>query len=263
MEQPGLEELASQIGLSPFHFHRLFHRWVGVAPKAFLQCLTASGAKALLMGGRRVLDAAVDVGLSVPDLFVDLEVASPGEIKSGGEGWTLRGGFAETPFGLVLVAMGPRGICWLSFLDEGAGKTTEWSKLQGHWPGASLVRDDELAASLIRQIFRPQHAVSSNEPLSVVVKGSAFQVKVWRALLAIPFGGLRSYGDIACRIGAPNSSRAVGNAVANNALAFLIPCHRVITSSGAVGNYRWGPIRKQAIIAWEHALHEKTGNPES
>ena len=256
-EQPDLAELAALVGLSRFHFHRLFHRWAGITPKAFLQCLTATDAKGLLTRGRSVLDTALDVGLSGPsrlhDLFVRLEAASPGELKSGGRGWTLRAGFADTPFGQALVAESPRGICWLSFVEDGSGKASEWTKLGASWSSAELCRDDELARAFVERLFEPRSASAPHAPLQTVVKGTAFQVHVWRALLEIPFGGLRSYGDVARTLGMPGSARAIGSAVARNSLAFLVPCHRVIASTGMTGNYRWGPTRKQAIIAWEQS----------
>ena len=257
-EQPDLEELAGLVGLSTFHFHRLFRRWAGTTPKAFLQCLVAGEAKGLLSNGRSVLDTTLDVGLSGPsrlhDLFVSLETASPGEIKSGGEGWIINAGFAATPFGRTLLAEGPRGICWLSFVMDGSSKATEWTKLRASWPQATLLRDDESATSLVERIFAPQGKVSAREPFKALVNGTAFQVKVWRALLDVPFGGLCSYGDVANELEMPGSARAVGNAVSNNSLAFLVPCHRVIASTGMTGNYRWGQTRKQAMIGWEQSL---------
>jgi len=206
---------------------------------------------------RSILDAGLSTSSRLHDLVVDLEEASPSEIKSGGEERGINGGFTKTPFGQALVAMSPRGICWISFFEDESGEASEWSKLQSDWPKASMVRDDSLALDLIRRIFCVQQPTSVVEPLKAFVKGSAFQLKVWRALLTIPFGELRSYGDVACQIGAPSSARAVGNAVGKNPLAFLIPCHRVITADGKIGNYRWGSVRKQAIIAWEHSLHGK------
>ena len=257
-DQPDLEELASVVGLSAYHFHRLFSRWAGITPKTFLQCLTAQEAKRLLRGGTNVLDTALDVGLSGPsrlhDLCIGLEAASPGEIKSGGAGWEVAAGFAETPFGRALIADGPRGICWLSFVGEDGSCSSEWSALQANWPGADLSRDDDRADSIARSAFHHGNGQPAMAPLKAVVKGTAFQTKVWRALLGIPFGTVRSYGDVARGLGMPGAARAVGNAAGRNGLAFLVPCHRVIAATGMVGNYRWGGIRKRALLAWEQSI---------
>ena len=257
-EQPSLEVLAREAGLSAFHFHRLFSAWVGVTPKDFLQCLSIAHAQALLREGRTVLDAALEAGLSGPgrlhDLAVSLEAATPGEIKSGGEGWTLVAGFAETPFGECLIAQSPRGICHVSFIEQAIHRGDALNALRADWPRAGLHRDDVAAADIAEQMF-----VSPNERpaavraprLRVWVRGSTFQVQVWRALLAIPSGALLSYGGLAVALGKPSAARAVGSAVAKNNIAFLIPCHRVIRETGVVGEYRWGHDRKRAMLAWE------------
>lgn len=258
-QQPGLAELADVVSLSPHHFHRLFVRWAGVTPKKFLQLLTTESAVLRLKQGESVLQASLNEGLSGPgrlhDLTVSLRSASPGEIKSGGAGWTIEFGFASTPFGRCVVAESPRGICWLSFIDPEVSSPVDFATdyFHGEWPRATLERNDEVAANWVAQIFQPQ-PVSKNaqaQQLSCYVRGTTFQVKVWQALLNVPEGHLCSYGQLATAIGQPGSSRAVGSAVAANSLAVLIPCHRVIRATGAFGHYRWGTERKQALLAAE------------
>jgi AraC family transcriptional regulator of adaptative response/methylated-DNA-[protein]-cysteine methyltransferase len=257
-EQPDLSTLAEYAGLSPFHFHRLFSAWAGITPKDFLQCLTLSHAKALLEKGRSVLDAALLSGLSGPsrlhDLCVSLEAASPGELKSGGEGWTISFGFADSPFGQCLVAESPRGLCHLSFVESENGGA-ELAMLREQWPKAELYRDDTIASQLTSRIFTRPGDAHTQPPLRAFVRGTAFQVRVWRALLQIPPGMLVSYGHLAAALDKPAAARAVGSAVGRNPLAYLIPCHRVIRETGIIGDYRWGRIRKRAILAWESASH--------
>lgn len=258
--QPSLAVLAGEAGLSVFHFHRLFSAWAGVTPKDFLQCLSLSHARALLLEGESVLDAAYAAGLSGPgrlhDLSVSLDSATPGEIKSGGEGWTLKAGFALTPFGECLIAMAPRGICHMSFLDDVNGRDAALQALKDEWPRATLHRDDVAAREMAARMFvSPASQQASTRPrapqLRVLVRGSAFQVRVWRALLVIPSGALVSYGGLARALGSPSAARAVGSAVAKNQIACLIPCHRVIRETGVVGEYRWGRERKRVMLAWE------------
>jgi AraC family transcriptional regulator of adaptative response/methylated-DNA-[protein]-cysteine methyltransferase len=251
-EQPDLALLADCAGLSPFHFHRLFVRWAGITPKAFLKCLTIDHAKRMLSSGCNVLDTALETGLSGPgrlhDLCISMEAASPGEIKSGGAGWTIQAGFAESPFGTCLIGEGPRGICHLSFIDHrenSAGATL----IARHWPHASIAWNDETARKIAATIFTRTRSTRST--LQVLVAGSAFQIKVWRALLSIPEGNLATYAQIARGIGQSSAARAVGSAVSQNPIAFLIPCHRVIRSNGLFGEYHWGGLRKKALIAWE------------
>lgn len=253
-EQPDLAALAGRAGLSPFHFHRLFTRWAAVTPKDFLQCLTLEHARAALRAGEGVLETAIAAGLSGPgrlhDLCVSLEAASPGEIKSGGAGWTLTGGFAETPFGRALIGESPRGLCHLSFIGTGEAGPA-WEGLRADWPGARLRRDDDAAGVLAARVFARGGDAAKPPALRALVRGTAFQVRVWRALLRIPPGALISYGRLAAALGAPGAARAVGAAVGGNSLAYLIPCHRVIRETGAMGGYRWGVERKRAILAWE------------
>jgi AraC family transcriptional regulator of adaptative response/methylated-DNA-[protein]-cysteine methyltransferase len=292
VEQPDLTTLAGRAGLSQFHFHRLFATWAGVTPKDFLQCLTLAHAKKLLRDGAPILDVALESGLSGPgrlhDLCVNLEAASPGELKSGGAGWTISTGFAESPFGKCLIAEGPRGICHLSFVDNEKAALAE---LQKDWPQAKLKRDDSGTAKLAARVFSlsppkrgegrgegnliQKRLASSPQPapalgrrgsqaeqpaLRAFVRGTPFQVRVWRALLQVQPGTLTSYGRLASAIDNPAAARAVGTAVAKNPLAYLIPCHRVIRETGVIGNYHWGPIRKCAMIAWESSPRVERGN---
>lgn len=254
-EQPDLDSLAAVAGLSPSHFHRLFHRWAQTTPKRFVQHLTALEATKLLRSGNPVLETALDVGLSGPgrlhDLCVNIEAASPGEIGSGGAGWKITAGFCNTPFGHALLASGPRGLCKLSFLASSDEEEQEWTRMKELWPAAICLRDDQLAKSLVASIFQIPAKQGDRQPLKLLVKGTAFQMKVWRSLIEIPAGETRSYAKLAEAIGSPAASRAVGSAVGSNPLAFIIPCHRVIHSSGAIGNYHWGTTRKKAILAWE------------
>lgn len=255
-QQPNLAMLADSAGLSPFHFHRLFSTWAGVTPKDFLQCLTLEHVKSLLQERESVLAAALEAGLSGPgrlhDLCVSLEAASPGEVKNGGAGLRITFGFAETPFGKCLLGESQRGICHLSFVD-GLGREAAVTILRAEWPNARFESNDRRAARLASEIFAQPNDSVGRPTLRAYVKGTAFQLRVWRALLRVPAGELVSYGRLAKAIERPLAARAVGGAVGQNPLAFLIPCHRVIQETGAVGGYRWGPLRKRAMIAWESA----------
>ena len=257
-QQPDIETLAKKIGLSSFHFHCLFTKWAAITPKNFLQCLTLSHAKELLKEGASILDAALATGLSGPgrlhDLCVNLESASPGELKAGGKGWILSVGFSESPFGRCLLADGPRGICHLSFIEQD-NDDEALAALQESWPEAVMHRDDTFAKKIAGRIFERPSRAPSDISIKAYVRGTAFQVCVWRALLQVKHGTLVSYGRLAKVIGQPSAARAVGSAVGRNSLAFLIPCHRVIRDTGIVGDYRWGQIRKQAMVAWESSTH--------
>ncbi|MBP7963935.1 MAG: methylated-DNA--[protein]-cysteine S-methyltransferase [Caldilineaceae bacterium] len=255
--QPDLAAVAAQVGLSESHFQRLFSRWAGISPKRFVQYLTASHAKALLQRTENVLDAAYAAGLSGPgrlhDLLVNLEAMTPGQVKQRGAGLTIRTGVHPSPFGPALIGVTERGVCWLSFEADGE-EGRELRELKESWAGANVVADQTGTAPIAAQIFTPSppHPLTPS-PLHLYVRGTNFQVKVWEALLRIPAGGAVSYGDVARWIGKPGASRAVGSAVGANLISYLIPCHRVLRSSGVVGDYRWGHTRKQAILAWESA----------
>jgi len=256
--QPSLAEVASHVGLSEFHFQRLFGRWVGITPKRFLQFLTKEHAKALLAQSRSVLDAAYDAGLSGPsrlhDLLLSTEAVTPGEYRNAGEGLRIVWGVHPSPFGRCLVAATERGVCALRFVHV-SGSTrseadaVEW--LARAWPRATLVPDPGETAALVSRIFA--FSAGDPTPLHLHVRGTNFQIKVWEALLRVPAGAVVSYGDIARSIGAPRSTRAVGGAVGGNCILYLIPCHRVIREGGEFGDYRGGAARKKAILAWEAA----------
>ena len=253
-EQPDLAQLAAQAGLSPHHFHRLFSKWAGVTPKDFLQCLTLNRAKTLLQRGQSVLDAALDAGLSGPgrlhDLCVQIEAASPGEMKSGGAGLAVDFGVSETPFGLWLVGRSVRGLCHVSFIEEKHSDSVIQRRIKQDWPRATLRRDDSVARELAATAFVARAGL--DQPvLRAYVRGTGFQLRVWRALLTVPPGALISYGRLAGLCDAARAARAVGTAVGGNPLAYLIPCHRVIRSTGIVGQYRWGTNRKRMLIGWE------------
>jgi AraC family transcriptional regulator of adaptative response/methylated-DNA-[protein]-cysteine methyltransferase len=255
-DQPDLTTLAQHVGLSQHHFHRLFTSWAGITPKDFLQCLTLAHAKEMLRQGKSVLDAALDTGLSSPgrlhDLCVSLESASPGEVKSGGEGWTITVGFADSPFGTCLIGESHRGLCHLSFADSN-DKSAALAEVKSQWPRAKLQRDDIAASKLANRIFHPTTVRNSQTPLRAFVWGTPFQVRVWRALLQVQRGTLVSYGGLAAAVDQPTAARAVGSAVGQNQLAYLIPCHRVIRETGVLGDYRWGRVHKRAILAWENS----------
>ena len=256
--QPALEELSTELGVSPFHLQRLFRRYAGVTPKQFLQHLTLERAKDALDASSSVLDASLEAGLSSParlhDHFVTLEAITPGEYKAGGAGLQIRYGAAPTPFGNIFVAQTPRGICSLSFVDD---DDNALETLRNQWSNAEMTADSDGAEAIAARIFSPAR---DQTPIRVAAEGTNFQVRVWRALLEIPFGTVRTYQQIAQAIGMPRSSRAVGNALASNPIAYLIPCHRVILSTGAVGHYRWQPYRKRALLAWERADAFATNN---
>jgi AraC family transcriptional regulator of adaptative response/methylated-DNA-[protein]-cysteine methyltransferase len=247
-EQPSLDEVAAHVGLSRFHFQRLFKRYAGVTPKQFLAALTLESAKPLLEHDVSVLDAALEVGLSSParlhDHFITIDAMSPGEYKSGGRGMRATYGFAQTPFGTIRVVQTPHGIAMLDFVDEVLPIDPARTPL----PHATFVREDRGAECIGKLAFG-----ANREPLRLHLHGTNFQLRVWNALLAMDRGERTSYAQLADAIGEPKAVRAVGNALAVNPVAILIPCHRVIASSGAVGNYRWGDRRKRALLAWESA----------
>lgn len=250
--QPPLGELAAHVGLSEFHLQRLFTRWAGVSPKRFMQVQALHHAKDALDGARSVLDGTWEAGLSSPgrlhDLFVTLEAVTPGEYRSGGAGMQVDAGFHDTPFGECLLATTARGVCGLSFLD--GDRDTAWADLESRWPGAIVREAPRRTAATAAAIFDPL-GTRVDRPLALLVRGTNFQVQVWTALLRIPAGRLAAYDDVAAAAGFPTAHRAVGTAVGRNPIAFLIPCHRVIRSNGAIGGYRWGVTRKRAILAWE------------
>ena len=253
-DQPSLEDVAANIGLSEFHFQRLFTRWAGVSPKRFLQFLTKEGAKDLLNRSENLLDTTHQVGLSslgrLHDLFVTTEAVSPGEYKSRGEGVTIRYGLHASPFGKCLVAVTERGICHLGFVQREGSEGDAIDNLVAEWKNARMIEDHKATAPLIEPIFD----VSGRGKLNLHLRGTNFQLKVWEALLTIPTGSVTTYEGLAERIGQPTASRAVGTAVGHNPIAVLIPCHRVIRKVGEFGNYRYGAPRKMALLAYESVI---------
>ena len=254
-QQPSLAEIAASANLSESHFQRLFSRWVGISPKRFLQFLTKEYAKKLLEQSKNILNVTYDSGLSSPgrlhDLFVTCEAVTPGEYKNKGEGIKITYGFQLSHFGECLLAITERGICSLRFVRDGNKKSlVRW--LKNNWQSASLECKPEKTQPLIDQIFDFSPG-QEPAPLHLYVKGTNFQIKVWEALLGIPLGKAVCYEDIARHIGLPKAARAVGNAVGQNPIPFLRPCHRVIRKMGEFGNYGEGPARKKAILGWEAA----------
>lgn len=264
-EQPSLETLAAQVNLSPWHFQRLFCRWAGISPKRFLQSLTLERGKSLLHGPQPLIEIADSLGLSggsrLYDHFVQLDAVTPGEYRRQGEGVTVEYGVRGTPFGDMFVARTARGICRAGFV-EAAPLAAQLAVIQESWPSCRLLRNDAVAAEATSLLFADPHPGRGSGPLSLHVTGTNFQVAVWRALLEIPPGTSVSYSGLARALGRPRASRATGSAVGANPVALLIPCHRVIQQSGALGGYRWGVRRKQAIQAWER-LRESPAAGES
>ena len=260
-QQPGLKEIAQGAGLSEFHFQRLFRRWAGISPKRFLQYLTAGHAAQLLRASRSNIETAYDAGLSgggrLHDLFINLHAVTPGELKHAGAGLVIYYGFHPSPFGECLIAMTTRGICHLGFLSP-LDRRAALTELAAEWPQAQFEEAPRVTAQIARRLFT---RVNGHSPgIDLHVRGTNFQIKVWEALLRIPPGGVMSYKDLARHIQAPRAVRAVANAVAHNPVAWLIPCHRVIRKSGALGGYRWGETRKKVLLAWEAT---RTGNIRS
>lgn len=259
--QPSLEDIADAAALSPFHFQRLFTRWVGVSPKRFLGYLTLEHAKLALERGAGVLEASMDAGLSAPsrlhDLFVNFEAVTPGQHRSGGDGLEIVHGMHAGPLGDFVVAATDRGVCALEFVGSG-GPEAALAAVSSRFPGATLRHRPKDTERLCRSLFDDP----GDEPrraLQLWCRGTNFQVRVWAALLSIPPGALATYSDVARAIGSPSSARAVGNAVAANPIAVLIPCHRVIRATGLFGTgYRWGTERKLALIGREQARSEVT-----
>jgi len=256
-QQPSLEEIAKHVHLSDFHFQRLFSRWVGVSPKKFLLFLTKEYAKELLEASHNILSATYESGLSSPgrlhELFVNFEAVTPGEYKNWGENLNIEFGFHPTPFGKALLAVTQRGICKLEFLQNN-DPVSAINNLMQDWPRANIIERPEATIKYIEIIFDMEKR-KSMQPLHLFVKGTNFQIKVWEALLKIPYANLVSYSDIAEYINKPKAVRAVANAVGQNVIPFIIPCHRVIRKLGDWGGYRYGIARKKAIISWEITGH--------
>jgi len=262
-EQPGLDEAANAVGLSPFHFQRLFRRHVGISPKAFVGFLTLDHAKAELARGASVLDAALESGLSGPsrlhDLCLKLEAMTPGEYARGGAGLTIGYGFHDSPFGSALIMASDKGICGLAFGNDGE-EDEVLADMRARWPRAAFIHDDSRIKAYAERIFDTD-APKTILPLHLM--GTPWQVQVWRALLAIPEGKFATYGAVASALDCPNGSRAVGAAVGRNPISLLIPCHRVLGSTGRLTGYHWGEARKRAMLAVEAARADQRNRPST
>ncbi len=250
-DQPTVEEVAAEVGLSPSHFQHVFKRWAGLTPKAFLQAITIERARELLRSSASVLDAAYDVGLSGPsrlhDLFVSHEALTPGDYRR--DDLVLRYGFHASPFGEAVVVTAPCGMAGLGFVDDG-DRASALSDMVRRWPRAQFVADDAATAPAAARAFDPAQW-RPDTPLRIVMIGTDFEVRVWETLLSVPMGCATTYSDIALKLGRPKAARAVGAAVGRNPISFVVPCHRVLGRSGALTGYHWGLARKQAIIGWE------------
>ena len=245
--QPNLEEIAEEVNLSPFHFQRLFSDWAGVSPKKFLQYLNIKYAKEQLLQNYTLSETSFNAGLTgtsrLHDLFIKIEGMTPGEFKNQGKNLTINYSFDQCKFGDILIASTPKGICHLSFVEK-----RDPAIIQKDFPNAEIFQKTDYLQKNTLKIFEQD---LNDSQIKLHLKGTPFQLKVWEALLNIPFGKLTTYGKLAKKIDNPNASRAVGTAIGKNPVAFLIPCHRVIQSSGHVGGYMWGPTRKAALIGWE------------
>ena len=255
LDQPGIDAVARHVGLSPYHFQRLFRRWAGISPKRFVQYLTLAHAKRALADSQSVLEAGFEAGLSGPgrlhDLFVTCEAMTPGEYKAHAAGLVVRYGVHPSPFGPCLVMATERGVCGIAFVAAEA-VAPALAELAAGWSQARLVEDRDVAAAFVTRAFAP---APDGRPIPLSVQGTNFQIRVWEALLRIPPGHVVSYHALARHLGKPTAARAVAGAVAANPVSFLIPCHRVIRQSGVVSGYRWGRVRKQAMLGWEAARY--------
>jgi len=251
-EQPSLDDIAAHIHLSPFHFQRLFKDWAGVSPKKFLQYISAEHARELLLKNKTLSDVSFEAGLSgtsrLHDLFVAVEAMTPGEFKNGGENLEISYIFSATAFGDVIIAATQKGICKIDFIED---REVAVEKLSTYWPNAILKEKTNEFHQPVLQFFQQDWANLSR--IKLHLKGSPFQLKVWEALLKIPSGEVSTYASVAHSISKPKAFRAVGTAIGDNPVAYLIPCHRVIKSTGIIGEYHWGSDRKTSIIGWEQS----------
>jgi AraC family transcriptional regulator of adaptative response/methylated-DNA-[protein]-cysteine methyltransferase len=257
--QPSLDDVAQHVNMSPFHFQRMFLQWAGVTPKQFLQYLSVGHAKEILKKtGANLFNTAYDTGLSgtgrLHDLFIKVEGMTPGEYKNGGATLIINYSFADTPFGKVIVASTDKGVCYMAFVDEGEEKALE--TLKNNFPNAKYCQVVDKIQQNALFIFTQDW--NRLEEIKLHLKGTDFQLKVWETLLKVPAGDLTTYGDLAKKAGYEGASRAVGTSIGSNPVAFLIPCHRVIKSTGEFGQYHWGANRKNAMIGWEAALNDST-----
>jgi AraC family transcriptional regulator of adaptative response/methylated-DNA-[protein]-cysteine methyltransferase len=252
-EQPSLDDAAKAVGLSPFHFQRVFARYVGVSPKSFVGHLTLEHAKGELARGSSVLEASLDAGLSGPsrlhDLSLKIEAMTPGDYAKGGSGLEVRHGVVDCPFGRAIVMETDKGVCGLGFGDDGEDDAM-FEDMRARWPKARFIDDVARADATAKRIF------VSKDPVGLHLLGTPFQIKVWQALLTIPEGRMTTYGTLAARLGDEKASRAVGTAVGRNPISWLVPCHRVLGKTAALTGYHWGLVRKRSMLAVEAARAE-------
>ena len=250
-EQPSLTDLARPAGLSEDQLQKLFTRWAGLTPKAFLQALTLDHARAMLQDQASILDTALNSGLSGPgrlhDLFIAHEAMSPGAYKAKGQGLVISYAFHPSPFGLALLMVTTHGLCGLGFADTGQ-ESAALQDMRSRWPNASFVENSAITAPYAARVFGQ---IKDGQPLRITMIGTDFEIKVWETLLKIPQGRAVTYGEIAASLGKPKAARAVGGAVGKNPISFVVPCHRVLGASGALTGYHWGLTRKRAILGWE------------
>jgi AraC family transcriptional regulator of adaptative response/methylated-DNA-[protein]-cysteine methyltransferase len=255
-EQPSLETIAEEAGLSPHHLQRVFTRWAGLSPKAFLQAVTLDHARSLLRDSASILDATYELGLSGPgrlhDLFITHEGMSPGIYKAKGKGLAIRYGFHPSPFGIALLMLADQGLAGLAFADEGEERAA-LADMRSRWPEADYIEDQAATSACAERIFKPENW-RPDQPLRVVFIGTDFEIRVWETLLRIPMGKASTYSDIAAHLGKPSAARAVGTAVGRNPVSFVVPCHRVMGKSGSLCGYHWGLTRKRAILGWEAGI---------
>ena len=260
-DQPNLKDVAASVAMSEYHFQRVFSRWAGISPKRFLQYLTVEYAKELLERSRSVLEVTYDSGLSSPgrlhDLFVNCEAMTPGNYKSRGLGLNIEFGFQPSPFGECLLLRTEKGICGLAFVQNDDRQAT-LAVFRRRWQAASFREDQQAIAPLVAQIFNPSLR-DAKAPLYLHVRGTNFQIQVWQALLKIPMGAVVAYHDIARALGVSKASRAVGTAVGQNPVSFLIPCHRVLRKNARISGYAWGPNRKRIMLGWEAVQVHRQG----
>lgn len=251
-EQPSLDNIAAQIHLSPFHFQRMFKEWAGVSPKKFLQYISVQHARELLQQEHTIADVSFETGLSgtsrLHDLFVSIEAMTPGEFKNGGEHLLIDYTFTETVFGKIIIAATSKGVCKIDFIEDHSSAINNLKKI---WPNALLKENTNKHHQPVTNFFRQDW--KDLPQIKLHLKGTPFQLKVWEALLKIPSGELSTYSSVAGIIKSPKASRAVGTAIGDNPIAYLIPCHRVIKSTGIIGEYHWGSTRKTSMIGWEQS----------
>jgi AraC family transcriptional regulator of adaptative response/methylated-DNA-[protein]-cysteine methyltransferase len=255
--QPSLDEIAAHVGMKPMALQRLFGRWAGLTPKTFLQAVTLDHGRRLLAESASIMEASYQLGLSGPsrlhDLFVTHEAVTPGAYRKGGEGLVLRYGFHASPFGTALVMVSGQGLVGLAFADPGE-EAAALADMRGAWSRATCIEDRAATASAARRVFDPA-AWNADRPLRITMIGSDFEIRVWEALLTVPFGAATTYSEVARSIGRPSAARAVGAAIGRNPLSFVVPCHRVLGKGGSLTGYRWGLTRKRAILGWESGLN--------